>query len=293
MKMTILLIMGATVALLCGCAATVPSELTDARLAYQHASAGPAGQLVPADLHTAREALDRAEESFSKDAKSYHTLDLSYVAQRKAEMADVLASIATEQKKKAGSEKAFQVAQGDLLQTSKQNLALTRTALTASQQSGQETADQLALEQQARVAADQRAAEAMTALAKLAAVKEEERGLVITLSGSVLFASDQATLMPGAESRLDQVATALLASRGRNIVIEGFTDSQGTDQHNLDLSQDRANAVRDYLVRQGLDADRVQAHGIGEARPVADNATAEGRANNRRVEIILQHPDKL
>jgi outer membrane protein OmpA-like peptidoglycan-associated protein len=74
--------------------------------------------------------------------------------------------------------------------------------------------------------------------------------------------------------------------------VEGYTDSQGSDTYNLDLSQRRADAVRDYLVHRGYDSSRVQAHGIGEGRPIADNATAEGRANNRRVEIVLEREAK-
>jgi outer membrane protein OmpA-like peptidoglycan-associated protein len=133
----------------------------------------------------------------------------------------------------------------------------------------------------------------LAALAKVMAVKEDARGSVITLSGSVLFRTNEATLMPGAQARLDQVAEALLASPGRNVLVEGFTDSQGSDQSNMDLSQRRADAVRSYLVQRGCDATRIQGHGIGEGRPVADNATAEGRANNRRVEIVLEHESKL
>jgi outer membrane protein OmpA-like peptidoglycan-associated protein len=279
MKMTGSWIVVACAALICGCAATVPSELVDARLAYQHASAGAATQLVPADLHTAQVALARAEEAFAKDSKSYHTRDLAYVAQRKAEMADVLASIAVAQKTKIGSDKAYEVTQENLLEAKKQDL--------------DQTHDQLAAEQTARVAAEQNEAAALAALAKLAAVKEEERGLVITLSGSVLFRSGESTLMPGAQTRLDQVADALLASGGRNVVVEGFTDSQGSDQYNLDLSQRRAEAVRDYIVQRGYDGARIQARGIGEDRPIADNTTAEGRANNRRVELVLAPVDKL
>jgi outer membrane protein OmpA-like peptidoglycan-associated protein len=338
MKMTGSLIIVACAALvMSGCAATVPGELTDARLAYAHANAGPAAQLAPVELHNAREALTQAENAFSKDAKSYHTLDLAYVAQRKAETADAQASIAMEQKSKARSDGEFQATQGSILQQKTEDLSQTRTALAISEQSGQATAqqlsaeqsarleaekrtteqrmlaqattqdlnqtrtalavsergeqataEQLSAEQNARVAAEQKTADALAALAKLAAVKEEERGLVITLSGSVLFRSDEATLMPGAQSRLDQVADALLATRGRNVLVEGFTDDQGTDQYNLDLSQRRAEAVRNYLVQRGYDPTRIQSRGVGEGSPVADNATAEGRANNRRVEIILE-----
>ena len=119
-------------------------------------------------------------------------------------------------------------------------------------------------------------------------VKEDERGMVITLSGSVLFASDQATLLPEAQTKLSQVADALMSTKERNIVVEGFTDSRGSSSHNMDLSQRRAEAVRGFIISRGYEADKMQAHGIGKDRPMASNDSAEGRANNRRVEIIVQ-----
>ena len=300
------LITVACVAFICGCAATVPSELTNARLAYQHASDGPAAQLAPAELHVAQEALSKAEKSFSKDAESYQTRDLAYVAQRKAEMADAQASIAKEKASKTRADNDYQKTQGNILQEKTQDLQektqdlLEKTqdlnqaqaALAVSEQSRQAKAAQLSAEQKARLEAEQKASEAQAALAKLAAIKEDERGLVITLSGSVLFRSDEAILLPGAESKLDQVVEALSSSSDRNVVVEGYTDSQGSDSHNLDLSQRRADAVRNYLVHKGYPAGRVSAKGIGEERPIADNATSEGRANNRRVEIVLEHPAK-
>jgi outer membrane protein OmpA-like peptidoglycan-associated protein len=341
-KMVGTMMVVACAALLYGCAGTVPSELTQARLAYQQASGGPAAQLAPADLHKAQEALAAAEESYSKDGKSYHARDLAYVAQRKAEMAEAQASISMEQQNKARADGNYQTTQGSILQEKTRDLSQTRAALAASEQSGQETAEQLSAEQKARLEAEKRtreqsmltqekakdldrtrtalgvserageataarlvseqrarvdaerkAAEAQAALVKLAAIKEDERGMVITLSGSVLFRSDEAVLITGAQSRLDQVADALLASPDRNVVVEGYTDSQGAEDYNLELSQHRANAVRDYLVHKGYPAGRVQARGIGEGSPIADNATAEGRANNRRVEIVLERQGKL
>ncbi len=95
------------------------------------------------------------------------------------------------------------------------------------------------------------------------------------------------------DSRAFRKSAGGVSRRNRNVVVEGFTDSQGAAQYNVDLSQRRADAVRDYIVQRGFDATRIQAHGIGEARPVADNATAEGRANNRRVEIVLEPENKL
>jgi outer membrane protein OmpA-like peptidoglycan-associated protein len=135
---------------------------------------------------------------------------------------------------------------------------------------------------------EKRTADAVAALATLAAVREEERGLVVTLSGSVLFRSAKSTLLPSAKVKLDQVATALLSIRARNLIVEGNTDSQGSESYNQDLSQRRADAVRDYLVQKGYPADRIQARGMGKGSPIADNASPEGRANNRRVEIVIE-----
>jgi len=136
---------------------------------------------------------------------------------------------------------------------------------------------------------EQRTADARAELARLAVVKEEKRGLVVTLSGGVLFQSAKSTLLPSAQVKLDQVANALLAVvPARNLIVEGHTDSQGSTSYNQDLSQRRADAVRDYLVQKGYPADRIQALGKGKGSPIADNASPEGRANNRRVEIVIE-----
>ena len=307
------LILIACAGLLISCAATIPKELVTARQAYQKASVGPAAKLTPAELHKAQEALARAEESFLSDPRSYQTRDLAYVAERKANLAEALAAIASAQGSTAQANKDFQATQGDIMAQTKEDLSRTRTDLAESEHAGEMTADQLSAEQQARLDAEKRSADtqaaaaeqlsveqqarldaekrstdAQAALVKLAAVREENRGLVITLSGSVLFASNKATLLPGAQDRLNQVAKALMATKERRLIVEGHTDSQGTADYNLDLSQRRAEAVRAYLITRDYPADRIQAHGIGKAQPIADNASPEGRANNRRVEIIIE-----
>ena len=288
MKTNNLLIVVACAGLFGGCAAAVPSELVNARAAYQRASTGPAVQAAPAELHVANQALAKAEQSFQDNSDSYQTRDLAYVAERKSEIAEAIASIAIEQKTQSKAKNDYQATQGKIANKTKQDLSQARTELAASQHSGEMTAEKLSAEQKARADADKRAADAQAALAKLAEVKEEPRGMVITLSGSVLFASNQATLLPEARSRLDQVSDVLLTTRERNLSIEGHTDSQGSNSSNLDLSQRRADAVRDYLVQRGYQADRIKSRGLGEGSPIADNASAEGRANNRRVEIIIE-----
>jgi outer membrane protein OmpA-like peptidoglycan-associated protein len=165
----------------------------------------------------------------------------------------------------------------------------TKADLASSEKSDLLKSEQLATEQKARLDADNRAAKAQSDLADLAAVKEEERGLVITLSGSVLFASNKSDLLPSAQDRLNHVADALLTTKERKLTVDGFTDSQGSASYNQDLSQRRADAVRSYLISRGYPGELILAEGIGENRPVADNTSAEGRANNRRVEIIVDH----
>ncbi len=271
-----------------GCSTAVPKELVDAREAHRRASAGPAAEEAPAELHTASEALKRAEKSFEDDKGSYKTRDFAYVAQRKAQIAEATAAIAKERETQAQAKSEFERTQGTIVKNAKAELSDSRGELERSQQDAKTSAAGLAAEKEARKAAEAREAQAMAELAKLASVKDEQRGTVITLSGSVLFASNQTTLLPAAQSRLDQVAQVLMAHPERKLVIEGHTDSRGSDSANMNLSQRRADAVRTYLVSKQYEADLIEARGMGEGRPIADNKSAEGRANNRRVEIIIE-----
>lgn len=298
-------------ALLAGCAAVVPQQLTDAREAYRRASTGPAAQRTPAELHKASEALREAEESFVREPKSYQTRDLAYIAQRSSESAEALADISQNTEAIAAANVEYEATQAQLVKDTRQQLDQSQVALAESQRGNERTAGRLSAERESRLdverraaqaqsatqgelaaekvarqAADVRADDATAALARLAAVKQEERGLVITLSGSVLFASDKSALLPSAQARLGQVASVLLATRQRTLIVEGHTDSRGSESHNIDLSLRRAEAVRDFLIQKGYDRELISAQGIGPSRPVADNKSAEGRANNRRVEIV-------
>jgi len=251
--------------LIVGCAASAPPpELVNAREAYQRARAGQAAQLVPAELHKAETALAIAEESFKDDPSSYQTRDLAYIADRKAKMADALAVTAVENAATVKANKEYQTTQAEIVKGAKEDLAKAEL-------SGVVAAEKLAAEQKARLEAEKRAAE----------------NVVITLSGSVLFASNKSELLPAAQSRLNQVADALMENKERRLTVEGHTDSQGSSSYNQTLSQQRADAVRSYIISRGYPGNLIQAQGIGKDRPVADNASAEGRANNRRVEIIV------
>lgn len=253
--------------MLFGCAASLPpSELINARAAYLQASNGQAAELVPAELHKAKTALDLAEKSFIDNPGSFITTDLAYIADRNAKTTEALAITVAENAKKVKAEKDYEIAQNEILEAK---------------------TEALAAEKRVRLEAEKKAAKALADLATLAAVKEEERGLVITLSGSVVFASNKSELLPGAKDRLNKVATALLENKERHITIEGHTDSQGSISYNQKLSQLRADVVRSYLISRGYPANLISALGLGESRPIADNSSAEGRANNRRVEIVV------
>jgi outer membrane protein OmpA-like peptidoglycan-associated protein len=271
------LILLASAAIVLGCATVAPKELVDAREGYDRASHGNAADAAPAEVHVAHKALTKAERSFDENGDTYRTRDLAYVAHRKAQLAEATAAIASQQGKQARADDDYSDAQGEIVDE-------TRKALSDSEERGARTEVELAAEKKARADADRRASDA---LAKLAAVRSDDRGMIITLSGSVLFASNKSTLLPAARSRLEQVADVLLEEPDRDLRIEGHTDSKGSDDYNRRLSQQRADAVRSALVGRGYPSEHIQTEGMGETQPVGDNTSSEGRANNRRVEIVV------
>ncbi len=275
---------------LAGCASMpAPPELIDARRAYTHATDGPARELVPAQVLAAQQALARAEQSFTDAPESPRTRDLAYVAQRRAEIAEAQAALASDRRDALQAQDEIGRMQTESQARTRAELSQTRQELASQRQVLAVQEQQLTAEQRARRTAEHEARAALASLEKIAAVKEEARGLVITLNGSVLFATGQSVLLPIAQDRLQEVARALQDTPNGAIVVEGHTDSTGSAATNDDLSRRRAEAVRDYLLAQGIAHDRIRAVGLGSSRPVADNKTVEGRANNRRVEIVIQH----
>lgn len=309
--------------LMTSCATAAPAELVQARSSYERAATGQAQQLDPASVHEAKTALDRAEAEFQRDANGILVKDRAYIADRKARLSEARAGaifadnnalkarealhgIATKTSAELKSTKAeLNQTRSDSFRTdadlkkAESDLAYAKTKgeLTAADLAAKETEialgrQALESERSARVAAEQRAKDALASLAASAQVKEESRGVVITLSGAVLFASGKYLLLPAARTALDNVADVLKANPDRNIVVEGHTDSQGTNDSNMELSRNRAGAVREYLVSKGVAPEIITSVGIGSARSVADNKSAEGRANNRRVEIIVSPAER-
>ena len=321
------LVASAALAAAAGCVAAVPRELLDAQTEYETASRGPAGALAPVRLHEAEKALDRANREYAKHPRSKQVADLAYVAKRRVEIAEsearaeqarrYVASVEGEARARmlaqGGSWRAQQdLAEAERLRQAQEDAERARAAQAQAEQRARdaeaqaaqrEEADRLAREQQAREAeaqrqqqealtkaqeADRKAQEALERLEKIAQVREEPRGTVITLSGSLLFATGQSELLPQAQSRLTEVAEALKQSPDTQLRIEGHTDARGTETLNQDLSVRRAEAVRNFLENRGIDPERIAIVGYGSSRPIADNRTPDGRAMNRRVEIVLK-----
>jgi outer membrane protein OmpA-like peptidoglycan-associated protein len=269
-----------------GCAGAPPASLVDARAAYQRAKAGPAEERAPAQLHAAETYLKLAEQTYEDEGDSPNATDRAYVAMRKAELAEAQAGIAQANEQAMASEKRGELAEQTNHVATTEELARTRAELANERGVMAAQSTQLLAETDRRVQAENAQAQALAALEN---VKQEARGTVITLSGSVVFPSGGSDLLPSARSRLSEVATALMQGDATSkIVVEGHTDSVGSVEKNQELSLRRATAVRDALVSQGVAPARLVVEGYGSARPIADNDSAAGRANNRRVEIVIQ-----
>lgn len=271
------------------CAATTPTpELVGARQAYDRARTDSNAALVPDSVLSAKQALDKAEAVHSDDPASDQDRSYSYVAQRRAELSLALGANAKVKQEQNASAANYGQLQDNLRTSAVQKLGVERGQVNQLGSQLAATQTGLAQETDARKAAEARAARAMESLNKIAQVKEEARGMVITLSGQVLFVTGKSELLPAAQDQLGQVAKAI-QDQGeiKPIVVEGYTDSVGSESTNMKLSQDRAEAVRSFLVSKGLPSDKVSAVGRGKSNPVAPNDTADGRANNRRVEIIV------
>ena len=286
----------------CVTATVMPRELVDARAEYNRALGTETARLAAADLYDARRLLDAANQAAVNGDDLNRVRDLAYLAQRKVELANsrtrtevdwreiivarrAVENLRTEQAKNAAAQKEQLDAERNRAQQELSEANANRDRLQ------KDIEDRTAaLEDQTRETRKVQAQldERLQALSKIADVKQDDRGTVITLSGSVLFASGQASILGPAMLRLDQVAEALRAMKGeQQITVEGHTDDIGTTEYNQQLSLSRAQVVRDYLIGRGVSASRIDAYGFGPSRPLVENNTPENRANNRRVEIVI------
>ncbi|WP_028104004.1 OmpA family protein [Pseudoduganella violaceinigra] len=267
----------------CGTTPSTTSELASARADYAQAQGNPmVAKYAAAELGAATHALDQANTAAAR-GESLNTVDnLAYIAKQKIASAQEIARAKS--------------AEEQLKDAAAQRDQVRLQARTAEAEAAQRRADQARMEaanaqnQAASAEAEKSDAQARAAalaqqLADLQA-KQTERGIVITF-GDVLFNVDQANLTEQGMAVAQRLADVLRANPDRSVLVEGFTDSTGSDAYNLQLSQRRAEAVRNALSQMGIGRSRIETRGYGEAYPVASNATAGERQLNRRVEIVL------
>jgi outer membrane protein OmpA-like peptidoglycan-associated protein len=234
----------------------------------------------------AREAKARADAD--AEAKRRVDAEAARIAAEKAtaealkmkQEAEAAAAEAAQQKAEAEKAKAEAIAQQQALaaETAKAKEAAAQSdALRAQAEKDRERAENEKQELRARL---------LQQLNSILATRDSARGLVANMS-DVLFRSGSFELLPAARERLAKVSGIVLAYPSLHVAIEGHTDSVGSDEYNQQLSERRAQAVRDYFVQQGINSNAVEAKGYGKTEPIASNDTTEGRQQNRRVELIL------
>lgn len=171
-------------------------------------------------------------------------------------------------------------------QQATQDRAAAQQQLQESEQARQQAEQARLQAQQAVQQAEEQRQRLLKQLNQVLQTRDSARGLIVSMS-DVLFDFNQATLKPGAQLRLAKVSGIIMTYTDLKLEIDGFTDNKGTPQYNMTLSDKRAKAVRDFLVSQGVSTDAVTTKGFGESDPVATNATAAGRQQNRRVELVV------
>lgn len=287
---------------LAACASNVPSpDLEQARSAVTTVAGDPGvNQYAPLELKEATDALTRADRAWADGKDLAETNHLAYLARQRAEIAS---NAARARQLDASIQQAASDTDRMRLQARTQEAEAARLradaqarnaqiaeqqALSAEQRAQQQAlnAEQRAAQQQAQTAMAMDRVRALEAQLRDMEAQQTERGLLVTL-GDVLFAFNRAELSAQAAPRLDKLANFLRQFPDRRLLIEGYTDSVGGDSYNQNLSERRAQAVRDALAQRGVDSSRITAVGYGKAYPVADNASPEGRAMNRRVEIVI------
>ncbi|WP_432383099.1 OmpA family protein [Duganella sp. P38] len=274
----------------CSTTPTTTSQLDQARGDFLAAQSNPqVAANAPLEFKAASDALDRANAAAAKKESLDEIDKLAYIAKQK---------IATAQE----AAKAKQ-AEADVANAARQRDEIRLQARTAEANSARVAADRARTQAEqakadadaARAQADAAASSARDEAAKNAALqqqladlqaKQTERGIVITLS-DVLFQVDRAELSAEGMRTAQKVADVLAQEPQSIVQVEGFTDSTGTSSHNLELSQRRAESVRNALIGLGVASAKIATRGYGEAYPVASNADAGSRQLNRRVEIVL------
>ena len=287
-----------------------PLELYEAINAVQIAEAAGADQYAPDILARAKEQLSNAQDMDQHKHNRKQEITFARAAVQTAEDARLVtlrkiqneqrAALAAEQKAKQDA--ANQAAEQSRMQAQQSQLAEQQAQLEA-QREAQQRADAEAAAQRAQAAQQSAEQQAAAARAREAQLREQlrqqlnsilqtqetPRGLVVNLS-DVLFATGRYDLKQDTQLKLARIAGIFLAHPDLRVQVEGYTDNVGGEQYNQKLSEQRADTVQSFLIAQGLSPQNVSAIGYGMANPVADNSTAAGRKQNRRVEMVVSGP---
>jgi outer membrane protein OmpA-like peptidoglycan-associated protein len=243
------------------------------------AAAREASAQQQADMEAQRRAKADAERQAAEQAKSE-----ADQARALADQARMQAEQAAAQANQAAAQASQERAAADAAKAAA--IAQQQAALADASQAHQaaRAADEARLQSEAEKT--QLRERLRLQLNTILETRETQRGLIVNIN-DVLFDFNQYTLKPGAREKLAKVSGIILAYPGLKIQLEGHTDSVGTDDYNMKLSQQRADSVQTYLVSQGVPADSVSATGLGKSDPVATNDTASGRQQNRRVDMVV------
>ena len=277
----VLLIGAGAAAMLAGCASAPQhnDQLEQARADVRSLAQDPyAQQAAPEQLRDSQNALSEANAAFDNRRPPEEVTHLAFVADRHALIgrAQVDEARAREQVAQAGAER-----DRILLEARTREAERAREQAYDAQQQAQ-SAEQQAQSAQLQMEQMRREQQQLRDLQ----ARETARGMEVTL-GDVLFATNSANLAPGANLRLDRLASFLRSNPRTRVIVEGYTDSTGAAAYNEQLSRSRAQSVADALQAQGVSPDRLQVVGRGEAFPVASNDTQAGRQQNRRVDLVF------
>lgn len=299
MNTTFTLIAAACVVSLSACQTTPTAnpDLIAARNALDQARSNTfVARSGAVELQSAQQALTRAETAWTADRDVDQTRHLAYLARQRAEIAMAVGM-------QAQSDERVQQFTAEretvrLQARTREADAATADARSAQADARTAQADARAAQGEAQLSKEQADAAALMALQQAGRAeglerdlealqaRKTDRGMVVTL-GDVLFDTGKATLQPGARRSVAQLVDVLGRHPQRRVLIEGFTDSVGSDEMNMALSQRRAEAFQRELSKGGIASDRMEVRSWGEANPVADNGSAAGRQQNRRVEVLF------
>jgi outer membrane protein OmpA-like peptidoglycan-associated protein len=266
-----------------------PLELYEALNAVQIADAAGAEKYAADTMATARTSLQNAQDTDAHQKDRKETITFAREAVQSAEDARII----TIRKIKGEDEAAAQQARMNAEQSAQQSQQVAEQEAEQRAQAEEAARKAREAQQQAEQSAQQASQQAEQArerlrqqLNQVLATTETARGLIVNMS-DVLFDFNKYTLKPEAREKLAKVSGILLAYPNLKLQVEGYTDNIGSDEYNQKLSEERAGGVRDYLVSESVADANVTARGYGKSDPVADNSTNEGRAQNRRVELVV------